>query len=373
MLHVKERPDAAELHQLSPATARHCDRDVENCAAVSGANPWLSILVPVYNVAGFLEDCLQSILQQLESGIEVVVVDDASTDSSLAIVERFRLQFGKQIRVVRHTRNRGIASARNSLMENAGGDYFWFVDADDLLSDGAIASLRKVLDSASPDFLTCDFRVLRERFQLKHRLRGEAHRSTFGGTPRLLNKSPSALVSGILIKGQFHVWSKIGRRDVWQRVRFPDGRNFEDIAALPMLLDGVDSHYHVPEPWVAYRQRQGSILSTMNAEKARDQLRALRDLGAAMGPSRRLLDDEEAFALQHYMLTRLSSVARHTMKWQSDEREELICLLCEILFAHFPGGPRGVLLAYCRRGWFLRAWRAHGFFQWIGKPAADAP
>jgi glycosyltransferase involved in cell wall biosynthesis len=369
MPQVECEPAPVQARGLSPAPVQLPPEPIGHSALATAARPWLSILVPVYNVGDFLEHCLQSILLQLEPGIEVVVLDDASTDASAAIIASFQSRIGAVLRLIRHPRNCGLAAARNSLLENAEGDYFWFVDADDLISPGAIASLRKVLESTSPDLLTCDFRVHRERFRLKHRLRGEGHRRTFGGVPRQLSENPSTLASGILINGQLHAWSKIARRDVWQRVRFPEGRYFEDIAVLSMLLDATRSHYHVPEPWVVYRQRSGSILSSMNAEKIRHQLRALRELGTGLQPSRRLLDREARFALQHFVLKSLASLARRLAADRSAESAELVRLLNDSLHDHFPDGPGPVLRAYCRRGWFLRAWRAHASLRRIGVQA----
>lgn len=365
-------PESIEARGLSPALVRYPPGANGSDSFPSTGRPWLSILVPVYNVADFLEECLQSILVQLEPGIEVVVLDDASTDASGAIIATFQVRFGAALRQLRHPHNRGLAAARNSLLENAEGDYLWFVDADDLVSPGAIASLRKVLETSPPDLLTCDFRVHRERFRLKHRLRGEGHRRTFGGAPRQLSEDPSALVSGILINGQLHAWSKIARRSVWQRIRFPEGRYFEDIAVLPTLLDASRSHYHVPETWIAYRQREGSILSSMSAEKIRHQLHALRELGGALQPSRRLLDEEAGFALQHFVLKSLASLARRLVADRSAGSAELAWLLNESLLAHFPNGPGAVLRAYCRRGWFLRAWRAHASLRRVAVRAMDA-
>lgn len=335
--------------------------------------PWLSILIPVYNVAGYLHDCLQSMLVQLQPGIEIVVLDDASTDASAAIIADMRPRFGAALCLIRHPHNRGLAAARNTLLQNATGDYLWFVDADDLLAAGAIASLRRVLDSVSPDLLTCDFRMHRQDFGLKHRLRGEAHRHTFGGPNQQLTSDRSTLVHGILILGQLHAWSKIARREVWSQVRFPEGRYFEDIAALPMLVDATRSHFHVDEPWVVYRQRSGSILASMGADKIRHQLQALDALNAALGPSRTELDREAAFAVQHFMLKSLASLARRLARDRCAESAELMVLLRESLRQAFPNGSRPTLLAYCRRGWLLRARRAHASLRRVGLPSLWSP
>ena len=335
-------------------------------ASPERGRPWLSILVPVFNVADFLADCLHSIWVQLRQGIEIVVLDDASTDSSAAIIGDMRPRFGSALRLLRHPRNRGLAAARNSLLQSASGDYLWFVDADDMLAAGAIDSLRTILDSATPDLLTCDFRIHRERFLLKHRLRGETHRRTFAGPARQLSTDLSTRVHGILLNGQLHAWSKIARRDVWSRVRFPEGRFFEDIVALPTLLESSRSHLHVAEPWVVYRQRDGSILSSMNADKIRDQLHALCVLDATMCRRCEELDKDAIFALRHFMLKSHASLARRIAGLKSADVAELAGLLRKSLLEHFPDGLSAILGHYCRRGWLLRAWRTRASLRRLG-------
>jgi hypothetical protein len=362
----------SELHPgVCRANLRHASTAGPSRSGTVDALPetgpiWLSILVPVFNVADYLADCLQSILVQLQPGVEVVVLDDASTDTSAVILEHMRSRFGAALRLIRHPTNRGLAAARNSLLQNAMGDYLWFVDADDLLVAGAVASLRSILDAVSPDLLTCDFRVHRARFRLKHRLRGETHRRTFVGPARRLSTDLSTMVGGILSSGQLHAWSKIARREVWCSVRFPEGRYFEDIAALPLLLESSRSHLHVAEPWLAYRQRNGSILSTMSAAKIRDQLHALGALGAALGRHRRQLDSGATFALRYFILKSHVSLLRRLARERSDEVEDLTRLLQTSLREHFPDGLSAVLGDYCRRGWLLRAWRTCASLRRLG-------
>ena len=359
------QPGVAELGLSSRSTARPFLAGAIETSA-ERVRPWLSILVPVFNVADFLADCLHSIRVQLRPGVEIVILDDASTDSSAAIIGDMRPRFGSALRLLRHPRNRGLAAARNSLLQSASGDYLWFVDADDMLAAGAIDSLRTILDSATPDLLTCDFRIHRERFLLKHRLRGETHRRTFAGPARQLSTDLSTRVHGILLNGQLHAWSKIARRDVWSRVRFPEGRFFEDIVALPTLLESSRSHLHVAEPWVVYRQRDGSILSSMNADKIRDQLHALGVLDATLCKLRGELDSDAIFALRYFMLKSHASLARRIAGLKSADVAELAGLLRKSLLEHFPDGLSAILGHYCRRGWLLRAWRTRASLRRLG-------
>ena len=136
------------------------------------------------------------------------------------------------------------------------------------------------------DASECDFAVWREREHWKHRLRGERHRHSFNGPARRLERNRCALLAGLLSTGQLHAWSKISRRALWgDDLRFPVGRHFEDMATMPLMALRAGSFYYEPRPWVAYRQRTGSILASMSLSKARDQSAALRAFAQALQAS----------------------------------------------------------------------------------------
>ena len=89
----------------------------------------ISVIVPVYNVEKYLEKCLNSLVNQTYQNIEIIVVDDGSTDNSGRIADDFALKY--DIIKVIHTKNGGLSAARNVGIENAGGEYIAFVDSDD--------------------------------------------------------------------------------------------------------------------------------------------------------------------------------------------------------------------------------------------------
>lgn len=106
----------------------------------------LSIIVPVYNVEKFLDICLESIIKNYQSGIEIILVDDGSTDSSSKICDEYSNKY-EYMKVI-HKKNGGLSSARNFGIRQASGKYIWFVDSDDYIEDGSIA---KIITSALKD------------------------------------------------------------------------------------------------------------------------------------------------------------------------------------------------------------------------------
>lgn len=332
--------------------------------------PWLSLLIPVYNVADYLEACVRSVLEQADAGVEVLLLDDCSTDASWALMQRLAQRWPGRLQLLQHEHNSGISAARNSLLDVAQGDYLWFLDSDDKLLPGAIAQLRQIVQSQQPDMVLCDFSVWRERPSLKHRLRREQHRRSFVGVGQRLCTDRCALLHGLLGSGQLHAWSKIARRQLWSpteaptpALRFPQGRYFEDMVTMPQLALRADSFYYQPQPWVAYRQRGGSILASMTLAKALDQSAALLPLRQALQASGCAADAGVQLALAQHAARNLQGASRFVQRADVPEAQRR-ALLAQLLgdFAQVAGlTPAQLLGRLLRRGRWVKAaklWRA---------------
>lgn len=217
-------------------------------ASSDNGTPWLSILVPVYNVADWIGACVQSIATQHLDGVEVLLLDDGSTDASRAICEQLCAAHPGRLRLLAHATNRGLSAARNSLLEVARGEYFWFVDGDDEMQPGAIARLHDIVSMHAPDVVMCDYSKLGRQV------------ASFHGPQRVLCRNGDALLRGLFTSRRMHVWTKVTRRTLWDGgQRFPESGCFEDIATMPWLFLRASSHFYIAEPWITYRVREGSI------------------------------------------------------------------------------------------------------------------
>lgn len=155
--------------------------------------PWLSILIPVYNVKPYLDDCFQSILSQVDSGVEIIALDDQSTDDSLAHLQLIAAASTHPITVLQHEQNRGLSAARNTLVKHANGDYVWFIDSDDALHKGALASLRKIVRQQAPDLVICDYELWSSDGRDNN-----IHVKSFGGQAGKLVTNPELLFRGVI-------------------------------------------------------------------------------------------------------------------------------------------------------------------------------
>lgn len=212
-------------------------------------DPWLSILVPVYNVLPFLRQCIVPIMAQIDmDGVEVILLDDCSTDGSRQLCQEICDEYGGRIRLLLHSENRGLSAARNAMVEAATGEYLWFIDSDDEMVPGAIKNLQAIVGTCSPDIVMCDYRKQDKVY------------ASFSGVSGILQTDREALIRGIFTSRRMHSWSKISRRELWSDdLRFPVGQYFEDLATTPWLFLKAQSFYYVPEPWIIYRIRAGSI------------------------------------------------------------------------------------------------------------------
>jgi glycosyltransferase involved in cell wall biosynthesis len=226
-------------------------------SANATGRPWLSILIPVYNVLPYLEDCLSSVFSQSgdDGGIELILLDDRSTDGSADLAEALIARHGGGARLLRHADNRGLSAARNSMIEEAGGDYVWFLDSDDAILPGGIAALRDIVGSCRPDVVLCDY--VRD---------DEKICATFDGPVRQFQLGTEALVAGVFARRRLHAWSRVWKCEVLDGVRFPEGVYFEDMATIPRLMLNARSYYYAAQPWIYYRSRPGSILAEIRAD-----------------------------------------------------------------------------------------------------------
>ncbi len=273
--------------------------------------PWLSLLIPVYRVDEFLPACLASIFAQDLAGIEIVVVDDGGPPESAQAVAAIASQHPGVVRVVTHPANRGVSAARNTLLDQARGEYVWFVDPDDLLEADAIAQLKAIVQAQSPDLVMLDFRVIRhdpnqdlegpESARRYRKRRRDAHVGTFVGCSGEKRTSTDELVRGLFAAGHMQSWSKVVRRAAWPAsLRFPEGRVFEDLALFPRLALAVDSWYHAPAVWYAYRQRGGSLMTSLKASQLDDWMSALSGYSRELAATGRRFGDDTLFNLAHY-------------------------------------------------------------------------
>lgn len=122
----------------------------------------ISVIIPIYCVEEWVEKCINSIIDQGGGDIELIVVDDASTDNSMQIVQRLLSDVKFSVVYITHEVNRGLSAARNSGIRAASGDYIYFLDSDDMLAPNALNSLLEATTNECWDVIVGNYKVLSE-------------------------------------------------------------------------------------------------------------------------------------------------------------------------------------------------------------------
>lgn len=220
-------------------------------------DPLISIIVPTYNVEKYIRTCIESILAQTYRNVEVIIVNDGSKDQSLAVISDLICSH-PNVKVI-NQKNQGLSVARNTGIDVATGKYITFVDPDDKIMPGFVSSLYQIADKTGADIVRGSFRDFNGN--IPKDWVPDFNVPTNCGTI-VLDQFLSSNIS-------FVVWSSIYRLDFINsnHIRFTPGILLEDgdfTTRAYMLAKLVATS---PEPNYAYRIRQGSILTTNNAQK----------------------------------------------------------------------------------------------------------
>ena len=256
-------------------------------------SPEVSVIIPVYNVAPYLPQCLDSVLGQTFADLEVLCVDDGSTDASPEILDAYARK-DHRLRVFSQEHG-GPARARNLALTRAAGKYIAFVDGDDYLSPETLAQTVPLL-TCEVDYVCFGAKVF-----------GQASVSRFRRESLYCNPKYKGLieVNEAVIKGtDVHLWNKIFRRSLIARhgLSFPDGLFYQDAFFTLAYLLLCHRGCYLPERFYHYRLRPGSTMGQTHRgdfERASDHLLVIRELFRFM-KVQGLLTGREAF-LADYM------------------------------------------------------------------------
>ena len=221
--------------------------------------PKVSIIVPVYNVGKFLPKCLDSLVNQTLKGIEIIIVNDGSTDNSQAIIDTYAANYPEMIKAYTK-KNGGLSDARNFGMKKATGDFLGFVDSDDFVDLTMFEKLYTRAVTTDSDVVVCahDGVYLNNKNAIKRSKPFPIENTKVFGAD--IYTSPE-----ILEHAKSFAWNKIYKREVINGFEFPKGQLFEDSAVVYNILACAKKVECVNEPLYFYvTGRAGAITSTVN-------------------------------------------------------------------------------------------------------------
>ncbi|MBQ6733893.1 MAG: glycosyltransferase [Lachnospiraceae bacterium] len=228
----------------------------------------ISVIMPVYNVKDYLERSVRSVAAQTFRNLEIILVDDGSTDGSGELCESLASE-DRRIRVI-HRENGGAASSRNTGLDEARGGYIAFADADDFLHPQMLERLLKIQEKEDADIVAAGFLRVPE----------EADPEECFAQETLPEENVYICVEEQDVMKQLFerdiltvvLWNKLFRREVFHGIRFPEGRTFEDFFVMHRLLWNCRRIVYTDDVLYFYAERGESVSRKMSRSKILDSL-----------------------------------------------------------------------------------------------------
>jgi glycosyltransferase involved in cell wall biosynthesis len=221
--------------------------------------PFASVIIPVYNAAHQVTTALESLRQQDYSNLEIIIVNDCSTDHSMTCIAEYvpvLEERGMRVKVMSHTQNRGVAAARNTGMEHATGDFIYYVDADDRIEPETIGLLYKKAISENADIVGCSWFLTYEKTE--RRMNQPGFTNPKDAIQKMLNGSM-----------RWNLWLFLVRRSLYTKhqIRFIPGMNMgEDLLVMVKLFVHARRVVFLDKSLYHYGQSNGQSLTKIYSD-----------------------------------------------------------------------------------------------------------
>ena len=209
----------------------------------------VSVIVPFYNVEGYIGRCLDTLVKQTLDDIEIILVNDGSKDRSKIIVDKYLKEYPEKI-VYLEKENGGLSDARNFGISYANGEYIAFLDSDDYVEYTMYKDMYELAKKENSDMVECDFYW---EYPYKNK-RKEDKGIIYNGKKEMIEKI------------RVVAWNKLIKKEILEKskVMFPKGYRYEDVEFTYKLVPYLDKVSFLKKPCVHYIQREGSISNNQN-------------------------------------------------------------------------------------------------------------
>ena len=209
--------------------------------------PKVSVIIPFYNVEGYIEKCLETLVNQTLKDIEIILVNDGSKDRSIEIVNKFLARYPEKL-VYLEKENGGLSDARNYAIKYAKGEYVAFLDSDDYVEKDMYEEMYKLAKKEDSDMVECNF---------------------YWEYPDKKKEDIGIIYKGkneMLEKVRVVAWNKLIKREILEKskVQFPKGYRDEDVEFTYKLIPYIEKVSFLKKPCIHYIQREGSISNSQN-------------------------------------------------------------------------------------------------------------
>lgn len=215
----------------------------------------ISIIIPLYNVEKYMNQCLQSVVDQTYKDLEIILVDDGSPDQSGAIADRWAKK-DTRIKVI-HQENGGLSNARNTGLDNCHGEYIMFIDSDDIVSNDICQCLLDLLNKNDAKIAICE---------ANHVFNHEPHFSP-SSTVKIYNKNDAICEMWYQRSFLPSAWGKLYDVKIFKNLRFTEGIIFEDIDIMHEAFYQADKIVYTDAKLYGYMHHEDSITTKPFAKK----------------------------------------------------------------------------------------------------------
>jgi len=220
--------------------------------------PKISVIIPIYNVDSYIAKCLESVINQSYKNLEIIIINDGSTDKTKDICEHYANTDNRIVLV--NQNNQGISMARNKGLDMAAGEYIGFVDGDDWIDRDMYELLYKNLCKYDSDISMCKFVFINENGDLLYQRYDLQERSVI----YLENQEK---MSNFIESEKNYLWNKLYKKDLFNHIRFPKNKLFEDVFISCKLIDKANRIVISSEHKYYYLRRNNSITTqTFNVQ-----------------------------------------------------------------------------------------------------------
>lgn len=284
-------------------------------------NPLVSVIVPVYNVEEYLKRCIDSIVNQTYTNIEIIVVNDGSTDGSRNIIQHYA-RSDKRI-VVIDKKNGGQASARNIGLQKMQGSYVIMVDSDDYIDEQLIEKCLEVVRVSKSDL------VIFDRFEIHNRGKMKFFSEGLGTT---------------LVEAGSVPWNKFYKAELWNSCIFPEGFWYEDLGIVPYIVTKAKNPIKLNLPLYVYEMRRGTSQGNqVNPRKLLDVYHMLNNVYYKIEENKNPLNSDLHHQLELLYIKHLVNITLlNTLPKVNDRevRKNIAMEIIKIMDNKFPGWYR---------------------------------
>lgn len=235
--------------------------------------PLISVIVPVYNTELYIDRCIKSLLNQTYKNLEIILVNDGSTDKSGIICDKYKKD-DKRIKVI-HKKNEGVGYARNTGLDNAQGDWIFFLDSDDFLDENALSILYKNAEEQNVDISGCFFYSYynKNNIQFAATKKDLEVEGLYNSTEFIKLMYNGGYVTGISVI----VWNKLYKRSIFKNLRYKNIIHEDEEIIFKIYLNDYKVYFTNKPLYYYSRENENSIMQTKFTRKNLSYLDILDD------------------------------------------------------------------------------------------------